>query len=44
MYSKTVDNKLGVTIKTCNKVKAKEEDDILLKLFVLDSGYSQRYK
>jgi len=44
MYSEHVTNSLGVTIKTCNRVKIEEENSQCLKAFVKDSGYIQKYQ
>jgi hypothetical protein len=33
MYSNNVENKLGVTIKTCNRISANDEDKKLLHIF-----------
>ena len=44
MYSDRIDNKLGVTIKTCNRVKGADENQGNYKSFVEDSGFELKYR
>lgn len=44
MYSDRVDNKLGVTIKTCNRLKGIEDNQTNFKSMIEDSGFVAKYK
>lgn len=44
MYSDRVDNRLAVTIKTCNRLKGKEGYPTSFRQFIEDSGFILDYK
>lgn len=44
MYSDRLDNKSGVSIKTCNRLKGVKDMPTGFKHFVEDSGFTSMYK
>lgn len=43
MYSDRIDNSLGVSIKTCNRIKIQEDSSQSSKCFIRDTGYQLKY-